>query len=441
VPYVFYAPRDPLDVGREHPDGTSRQIHRALRASFGIVAAMRRTLVTALVLCAPAASASPQDLFGYGARAIAMGATGVSFVDDYSAAHANPAGASRARGRSITFGYAATGFDLTRNSEYFPADPGSATLIGLSVGLPFGGVLRDRVGLALGFFTPTNVIVRGRIVRPTTAQFTILPDRVQSVALQLGLGFDLGYGFRVGGGFTALAALQGNVLVTNDAAGRSTTRIDNQLVASYAPIVGASWQRGPWRVGATYRGELVARFTVLISAPELGIPIPTLNVAGVAQYDPAQLQVEAAWQHRGWTVALGVTAKQWSAYPGPTEATTPTSAPPPAPEFGDTLVPRVGVEHRWALPSDADLSVRGGYFFEPTPAPRAVPARQLFDNDRHAITLGLGAGITGLGSRFGLDAWAQVHVLPTRAGLDAAGNPTSHGGSLWHLGVSASVTF
>jgi len=402
---------------------------------------MRRTLVTALVLLPAAASASPQDLFGYGPRSVAMGATGVSYVDDFSAAYANPAGASRARGRSITFGYAATGFDLAQDGAYFPADPGSATTIGLSVALPFGGFLRDRVGLAIGFFTPTNVIVRGRIVRPTTPQFTVLPDRVQSVALQIGLGLDLGYGLRVGGGFTALAALRGDVLVTNDAAGRSTTRIDNQLIASYAPIVGASWQRGAWRVGATYRGEIVARFTVLISAPELGIPIPTLNVAGVAQYDPAQLQVEASWQRWGWTVAVGVTAKQWSAYPGPTEATTPTSAPPPAPEFGDTLVPRVGVERRWSLPSEADVSVRAGYFFEPTPAPRAVPTRQLYDNDRHAITLGLGAGITGAGSRFGLDAWAQVHILPPRNGLNAAGDPTSHRGSLWHLGVSASVTF
>lgn len=406
-----------------------------------MVAAMRRLLATALVLLPGAAEASPQDLFGYGARLAAMGATGASFVDDASAAHANPAGASRVRGRSFTFGYAATGFELERNSAYFPADPGSATLIGLAFNVPFGGFLRDRVGVALGFFTPTNVIVRGRILRATTPQFVALPDRVQSVALQLGVGLDLGYGFRVGGGFTALAALQGDVLVTNDAAGRSTTRIDNQLVATYAPIVGASWERGPWRVGATWRGALVARFAVVISAPELGIPIPPLNVAGVAQYDPEQLQVEAAWQRGGWTVAAGVTAKRWSEYPGPSAATTATSPAPPAPEFGDTLVPRVGVERRWELPSEADVTARAGYFFEPTPAPRAVPARQLLDNDRHAFTLGVGAGIRGAGSRFGLDAWAQVHWLPTRRGLDASGAATSHGGTLWHLGVSASVTF
>lgn len=402
---------------------------------------MRRTLATALLLAPSAALASPQDLFGYGARQAAMGATGVAFVDDFAAAHANPAGASRARGRSLTFGFAATGFELTRDGAYFPADPGSATLIGLAFNLPFGGALRDRVGIALGFFTPTDVIVRARIRRAATPQFVVLPDRVQSVSLQLGVGCDLGYGLRVGAGFTALAALQGDVLVTNDAAGRSTTRIDNQLVASYAPLLGASWERGPWRVGATYRGALVARFAVVISAPDLGLPIPPLNVAGVAQFDPAQLQLELAWQRAGWTVAAGVTAKRWSEYPGPSVATTPSSPSPPAPEFGDTLVPRVGVERRWSLPADGDFTARGGYFFEPSPAPRAVPARQFHDNDRHALTFGLGAGVRGAGSRFGLDAWAQVHWLAPREGLSVEGAATTTGGTLWHLGVSASVTF
>lgn len=405
---------------------------------------MRRRFATLALLAASAptaALASPQDLFGYGARYAALGGTGAAYADDYGAVHANPAGASRVRERALTFGYAATGFELERDGAYFPADAGSATVIGASFLVPFGGALRERVGVALGFFTPTNVIVRGRILRADTPQWVVLPDRVQSVALQLAVGLDLGYGFRVGGGFTALAALRGNVLVTNDATGRSTTRIDNQLIATYAPVVGASWERGDWRVGVTFRGELLARFTVLISAPELGLPIPTLNVAGLAQYDPAQLQVEAAWQRRGWTLAVGVTGKRWSEYPGQSEPTSPSSPPPPAPEFGDTLVPRVGVEHRWALPSNAQVTARGGWFYEPSPAPTPTPARQWMDNDRHAITLGLGAGITGAGSRFTLDAWGQLHVLARREGLDPHGATTSFGGMLWHLGVAATVTF
>ncbi len=394
-----------------------------------------------LLAYASTADASPQDLFGYGARAVAMAGTGTAYADDYGAVYANPAALSRARDRSLTLGYAGTGFGLSLDDRYFAAAPGRATVIGLSFPLPFGGVLRNRVGLGLGFFTPTDVIVRGRILRGETPQFVVLPDRVQSVALQAGVGVDVGYGVRVGAGFMALAALTGSVLVTNDASGRSTSRIDDQLIASYAPVVGASWERGAWRVGATFRGELVARFGVTISAPELGIPVPPLNIAGVAQYDPAQLQVEGAWQRNGFTVALAVTGKRWSAYPGPSEATTATSQAPPAPEFTDTLVPRVAVEHRWTFDGGPQLVARGGYFYEPSPAPAATPTRQYLDADRHAFTFGVGLSTGGAGSRFSFDAFGQVHALAAREGASVTGAPMRYGGSLWHLGVTASVTF
>ncbi len=401
----------------------------------------RAVATIALALLPASAAASPQDLFSFGGRHVAMAGTGASYADDYGAVHANPAALSRARDRSLTLGYVATGFDLSLDGAYLPAAPGSATVIGLSFPLPFGGVLRDRVGIGLGFFTPTNVVVRGRIIGAETPQFVALPDRVQSVAVQAGLGVDVGYGVRVGAGFMALAALTGSVLVTNDASGRSTSRIDDQLVASYAPVVGASFERGAWRFGATFRGTLAARFGVVISAPELGIPVPPLNIAGVAQYDPAQLQLEASWQRRGWTVALGVTGKRWSDYPGPAEATTASSRPPPAPEFSDTVVPRLGVEHRWTFEGGPWASARGGYFYEPSPAPAPIATRQYLDTDRHVIALGLGLGTGGDGTRFSLDGFGQVHLLASREGTSATGVAMRYGGVAWHLGVTASVTF
>ncbi len=401
----------------------------------------RAVATIALALLPASAAASPQDLFAFGGRHVAMAGTGASFADDYGAVHANPAGLSRARDRSLTLGYTGTGFDLQLDGRYAPASPGSATVIGLSFPLPFGGALRDRVGLGLGFFTPTNVVVRGRIIGAETPQFVALPDRVQSVAVQAGVGVDVGYGVRVGVGFMALAALTGSVLVTNDASGRSTSRIDDQLVASYAPVVGASFERGAWRFGATLRGTLAARFGVVISAPELGIPVPPLNIAGVAQYDPTQLHLEASWRRGGLTVALGVTGKQWSDYPGPAEATTSSSRPPPSPEFSDTIVPRLGVEHRWTFEAGAWAAARGGYFYEPSPAPAPTATRQYLDTDRHAVTLGVGLGTGGEGTRFTLDAFGQLHLLASRDGTSSAGAPMRYGGVAWHLGVTASVTF
>ncbi len=397
-------------------------------------------LTAAVTFASTAADASPQDLFGYGARLVAMAGTGASFADDYAAVHANPAGLSRLRERSLMLGYAGTGFWLDYNGGHFAADTGSATVIGVGLPIPFGGALRNRVAIGLGFFTPTNVVVRGRIIRPETPQFILLPDRVQTVALQIGLGVSLPWGFRIGGGVMAMAGLTGTVLVAADASGRASSRIDTQLVATYAPVVGAQWERGAWRVGATYRGELIARFLVSIEARDLGINLPIFNISGVAQYDPAQLQVEAAWQRAGWTVALGVTAKRWSDYPGPAAATTENSPAPPAPEFSDTLVPRAGVERRWSWADGTHVAVRGGYFYEPTPAPAATTARAFLDNDRHVFAAGLSVGATAAGTRYTVDVFSQTHWLAPRDAVTARGS-ASHGGALLHLGATATVTF
>lgn len=402
--------------------------------------ALRPALAFVVSLAGARAEASPQDLFAYGARPVSMGGTGAAYADDFSAVHANPAGLSRLRERSLTLGYAGTAFWLDLGGRPFSADTGSATMIGLGLPIPFGGALRDRVAVGLGFFTPTNVIVRGRIVRATTPQFVVLPDRVQTVALQLGIGVALPGGFRVGGGVMAMAGLAGAVLVAADASGRSSSRIDNQLTATYAPVLGAQWERGEWRVGATFRGALVATFLVSIEARDLGINLPVFNISGVAQYDPAQVQVEAAWQRGGWTAALGVTGKRWSTYPGPSSATTDNSPPPPPPEFSDTLVPRLGVEHRWAWDDGTHVALRGGYFYEPTPAPVATAARALLDNDRHVFAAGLSIGATAAGTRYTVDVFSQTHWLAPREATTAAG-AASHGGALLHVGASASVTF
>jgi long-subunit fatty acid transport protein len=401
---------------------------------------LRTALASALFLAGARAHASPQDLFGFGARPVSMGGTGAAYADDYSAVHANPAGLSRLRARSLTLGYVGTAFWLELADRHFAADTGSATMIGVGLPIPFGGVLRDRVAIGLGFFTPTNVIVRGRIIRATTPQFIILPDRVQSVALQLGIGVALPAGFRIGGGVMAMAGLTGTVLVAADASGRASSRIDDQLVATYAPVVGAQWERGDWRFGATYRGALVANFLVSIEARDLGINLPVFNISGVAQYDPSQVQVEAAWQRRGWTAAAGFTSKLWSAYPGPASATTDNSPAPPAPGFSDTFVARLGVEHRWRWDDGTHVALRGGYAYEPTPAPPGTPERAYLDNDRHAFTAGLSLGATAAGTRYTVDVFSQTQWLPPREATTPTG-AASHGGALLHIGASASVTF
>ncbi len=405
---------------------------------------LRRVLV--LIGCACLAvpsegAASPQDLFGYGPTPLAMAGTGAAHVADFSAVYANPAGLAAQRRRTFSLGFTGAAFFLHQDGSALSAERGAATVVGLGLPLPLGGALRNRLGLGLGFFTPTEVVVRGRVLQPETPQFSILPDRVQTVALQVGIGADVGYGFQLGIGVMAMAGLTGNVLVSTDAAGRAGSRIDTQLVATYAPVVGVRWARGNWSVGAVWRDALIARFRVVIEAPDLGVPLPPLDIAGVAQFDPAQVQLEGAWRRGPVTLALGVTGKRWSAFPGVNSPTTPASPAPPAPGFSDTLVPRFGAEWRMGYLDGTALALRGGLFYEPSPARAPTPELQLLDNDRLALTAGLGLQARAAGSVMRADVHGQHHWLLARDGRGAHGAPTRFGGRVLTVGVTLGVSF
>ena len=100
-----------------------RRITAALAALFAILLGNARP-----------AAATPQDLFGLGARTQALGLTGVSYAEDYEATFANPAGLGRARRRGIHIGLSAGAYDLHIDDERFPVDAARGMTIGATVG-------------------------------------------------------------------------------------------------------------------------------------------------------------------------------------------------------------------------------------------------------------------------------------------------------------------
>jgi long-chain fatty acid transport protein len=379
-----------------------------------------------------------------------MGGLAGAIADDYAAVHSNPAALSRGRELAFTLGYQGAGFLLSQAREeaqrtHVAQDLARGTVIGLSLPLPFGGVLRDRIVLGLGFYTPTDVVVRGRILRPETPQFLLLSDRAQTVAIQAGVGVELPLGLRIGGGFVALAAIRGGVVIAQDSTGRVGSRVDNQLVASYAPVVGASFEHGVLRSSVVFRGTSIGRFSVTIEARDIGLPLPAFNIAGIAQYDPWQIAAETGVQTQGWSLLAGLTFKRWSEYPGPLERTTERSAEPPRPQTADTFVPRLGFEKQWAR-REQRWSLRGGYFFEPSPLPARTEGANYLDCDRHVLTVGAAVSARYRGSRAGLELWSQTHLLAPRAMADgtvAVETPSTFDarGVIIAAGLHGTVTF
>ena len=420
-----------------------------------------------------AALASPQDLFGFGARSIAMGGTGAAIADDYSAVYVNPANLSRVHHASVTVGYEGAGFQLlmARGNDaptHAPMQITRGVLVGITIPIPLPHPIDDRIVFGVGLHLPTDVIGRNLILRPETPQFLLLENRSQGVTLQGAVGVTLPWGFRIGGGAAALAALSANLVVANDASGNLSWRIDDRLVTSYAPVGGISWERGGLRIGATVRAALVGALRVRIEAHDLGINLPPFNLSGTAAYDPWQVALEGGWVRDGWALALGVTFKRWSEYPGPLEATTENSPIPPPPMLSDTFVVRAGVERRWTFSASA-IAARLGYAYDPTPVPLSTGAPYVqreqigtmvretnvafnpsnyLDNDRHVVTFGTAVSGTARGTTITVDAYGQVHVLAERTSTKLASVPSDNpgypslttGGTAVFLGVALSVS-
>jgi long-chain fatty acid transport protein len=419
-------------------------------------------LGAAVGLAAGVAEASPEDIFGFGSRSSALGATGAASADGYEAVYGNPALLSLARSRQLTVGLTGAVFDVHAGTTRLSYEALKGSVIGAVLPLPFGGILKDRIAIGLGFFTPFDLVVRGRILYPEILQYP-LADRAQSVAVQAGVGVDLGHGIRIGGGFAALAALSGTVLVATDAAGTIGTTVDDTLVASYGPIAGLSVDLGDaWRAGLTFRGVLEGRFNVVITVQDLGsITVPPLNISGIAQYDPWQLSLELARVRGPWKVAAALTYKHWSDYPGLPEPTvrcidtngmpvTPCGALVPTPPgYHDTVSPHLGVERSLTPGPGVDMAVRAGFFFEPSPAPTQSSMANTFDNHRAAFTLGYGVEVGPASARVDLDLFGQAQALiprgnPKEGGVPAT-NPGASGltvtGVIGAFGTTAGVKF
>jgi long-chain fatty acid transport protein len=357
-----------------------------------------------------------------------------------------------------------------------PYDRARGVVIGVDLPIPLGGRLRDRIGLGLAFYTPTDVVVRGRILYPDTPQFPLLPDRAQSVTIRLGLGADLGYGFRAGAGFAALAEIAGSAVVATDATGRVGTRVEDQLVATYAPVFGVTYdavERPAWklRVGVAYRGRLDARFAVLIDATKLSsLSIPMFNISGLAQFDPAQIAVEVGSVHDGrLTLALGATWKKWNGYPGPLEPT--ILCPAENPDCGALTPPKIAYANTIALHAGADYAipvspaltthVRAGAFTDPSPLPDRVSTGQAydpvqkgifdvptryFDAGRLALTWGAGLRTKAPLPPIDVDVFGQYHILlpADEQSVDGSGNTSPLGKASGHVlvgGILAGVRF
>lgn len=344
-----------------------------------------------------------------GARSSAMGGTGAADAEGYDATYANPAGLVEPTHRRLTLGYVHGWYALNLDGTHRPVDPTDGVVLGANLPIPFGGVLRDRLALGMAFYFPLNVINRANAPYPDQPRFAILDNDTQVVSILVGAGARISRRITIGVGVLALAALVGTVQIQPDASGHITTASEEQLIASFTPVAGARMRVTSWaRVGLTFRGESKSTYDLDVTnnlGATLPIALPTLRIAGTAQYDPLQMAAEGAFEPLRWLVVdVGVTWKHWSAFPLPTENATLGAPAQPPPKFHDTAVPRLGLE---AIRRQRQVRLigRAGYFYEWSPSNDAV----LVDGGRHVLTFGGGIEWINRLTAVQLDAFGQWH--------------------------------
>jgi long-subunit fatty acid transport protein len=373
---------------------------------------LKRALL--LVLLAATAHASGPDLYGLSPRSGALAGAGVADGDGWDQVYTNPAGLADAHRRTLTLGYTGARDRLFLDGQTHGVAGSNAILLGVVLPIPFGGVLKDRVTLGLGFYLPTAFVTRASAPYPDVPRLPLLDARAQVVSVMVAGGFHLHDRVDVGVGVLALAALVGNITVTEDAAGNSSTTSNQELVTKLSPVVGVRVRATPWlRLGLVYRGQSSAQYDVKIVASlgkSIPIAIPTLDIAGTAQFDPHQLHAEAAFAVRWATIMVGLGWKHWSDFPLPAKNPTTGTPPQAQPGFHDTVVPRLAVEAKKALPYGLKVVGRLGYAYEESP--QAAHTQSVYvDADRHI--LGAGAGLGWIRGKLGLhlDAFAEWQRL------------------------------
>ena len=373
-----------------------------------------------LLLFTPPAHGSVLDVFGFGARGMGMGNAQTAVADDVSANHYNPAGLALAESLRIDVGYLHTFSRMTLNEGDLDLDENP----GVQAGLVIPGSIGDiRLAFGLGFHLPNSRLSRIRALPESQPRFVLMDNRTQHVSINANIAIQPFEGLTLGAGLTFLTDTTGTVALTGTLTpdpdeGDLANAVDVTFETARFPALGIHWEATDrLSLGLTWRSQMAVTLDIGADIEadivELLGPRPLAGSVSVHSFNtnffkPHQVFLGAAFSPApGTLLALDVGWMHWSAFPTPTAAVAidfsletydtegliPAPTLPEDPHFEDTFAIRAGLEQGLSLGSSVDLIVRGGYAFEPSPAPDQPGVTNYVDLDRHLFSAGLAAGL------------------------------------------------
>jgi long-subunit fatty acid transport protein len=397
------------------------------------------------IIAATAARANPVDAYGLGARAPAMGNAQTAGARGSEANYYNPALLATFGEYRFDVGYQLSDPDLRINDRDLN--------VNRSRGFALGMVLPSTVGglpAAIGFaaFLPDEELLRIRVLRAAQPRFVLYDNRPQRLYVAGAGSIQISPKLAVGGGLAFLNDLSGGADLTgrigypDSADSELVMALDNSIgVVSY-PQAGILYRPVSWLdLGAAYRGGFELNMALDVRArADIGtadgpplIDDMELAIANAFNdfFQPEQYAVGVSVRVGArLLLALDVVYHRWSEFKNPApeiraEGTVGTmdlifegEGPVTDPGFTDIVVPHLGMEWTALQTPRMTVHLRGGYTYEPTPAPEQTKASNFADNNKHTGAIGIGmslAGVSDLLTRpFEIDVFGGFTYLEER---------------------------
>jgi len=452
-------------------------------------------LLAAVVSWASNLNANPLDNYGFGSKWVAMGGAATAIVDDVGAIYYNPAGLVRAESVQVSLGYFYADQKLVINGHEIGEDSVSGINAGFVMPPMTFGTLKVgsweigpiKMGGGGGVHVPDKRISRSLALPYDQPTFVRYGARNQRMVLMTPFSFQIFPWLQVGAMVSMHMRTSGGpdfVLRENRPDNKglwSEGSISTSQRPSFFPTAGVEVH--PMKnlhLGFCYRGKNEVLYKIPMKVhieplhiwselpfPLLGESLIDMNTVVYTFFSPEQFSFGAGYD---WgkilTLSLDVTLERWSAFrqPAPEGATyfsggISALVPPnpnyplPAPNFHDIVSPALGVEVRPFLFSHWELVFRGGYRFQPSPAPEATGWNNFLANNTHVFSGGLGLNFVRVQETLKvirgpirLDVHAQYFWLTEGQALKE--NPVSDGygdmvfsGNILNAGVTLTLEF
>jgi len=368
-----------------------------------------------------------------------MGSAYTAVADDSSAHYYNPAGLARQRDIRFDLGYAY--HDPRLRFDGGDADVDLVKGLQLGVVLP-GELLERRFGVGLSMMLLDDRVTRVRALPQQQPRFVLFDNRPQRLYITANFAFEPVDHLFIGGGVTFMANTSGRLNV----AGVVSLDVPEETVlqgsvdvdiesARYAQAGILYAPDAPWSLGLTFRQEyfLDLQLGTFVSGDITSDALggdPLVLVEGASflfdsfnanLFSPMQLVLGASYDFGRVLLSADVGWYRWSRFRAPASDVLieldlgdlafdiPPIDPIENPAFSDVVVPRIGVEGSVIEADHFALQVRGGYFFEDSPAPDQPGLTNYADSAKHGLSFGLGLDFIDFSS-----------VLPKPLELDLA---------------------